>query len=192
MTKKEVQIILKSIIDNGDQTALKVLWSAAKKYNLIEAVQSSSIPLQSQKESLYRLVYTSARSSNCDESNIQKILQSSRQNNPALGITGLLIYTENRFLQIIEGPLDNVMNLYEKIEKDSRHAGSNLRYCEPTLTRHFSDWNMAEKNISISELKYKAEISMENQQIYKSLIDGDLHSYKDDGIRVLKAFLSIN
>ena len=186
MTKAEIQQILHDIVDQGDNRALKILWATTKKYDLHKTKAD-----QPSDQTLYRLVYTSARSSQCTEKDIEEILEASRKNNAELDITGILLYTSNRFVQIIEGPHDSVMQLYNKLQRDTRHGGSTIRFSEAVSTRHFSDWNMAQKNIHTKDLEYKANISLENKKVYESLIDGDLHNYQDDGIRVLKTFLSI-
>ena len=191
MTKNQIQNKLKDLIESGDDRTLKILWATVKKYKLIDSNSQNQVAT-SHEQTLYRLVYTSARASNCDDRNIDLILEASRRNNRKLNITGVLLYTDTRFIQILEGPHEHILTLYEKILKDNRHVGSLRRFCEPVATRHFSDWNMAKKHLNSEELEYKSEISKENKKIYNSLMDGDLHSYEDDGIRVLKAFLSIS
>jgi len=39
----------------------------------------------------------------CDDSEIDKILDSAKRNNPGLDITGVLLYTEKKFIQYLEG-----------------------------------------------------------------------------------------
>ncbi len=46
------------------------------------------------------MVYTSSRPKSCDEASVQQILEASRRNNPAIGVTGMLLHTEDRFIQI--------------------------------------------------------------------------------------------
>lgn len=46
---------------------------------------------------------------------LDSILQQSRKNNPALGITGLLCVSKDLFIQVIEGGRDEVCDLFNAI-----------------------------------------------------------------------------
>lgn len=178
------------LISKGDDKLLDILYAVAKEYSSNN--HSFNIEKKVAPQQLYRLVYTSARSSQCDEKEIDKILAASRRNNKPLDITGVLLHTHDRFLQVLEGEKDKVMTLYQKIEKDKRHGGSMMRFCEPVDERHFGDWNMAGKKINSEKIKYDTSISNQNKQLYKSMLNGDIHSYKDDGMRVLKTFIAFS
>ena len=183
MTVKELRQQLHEWIDQGDTKILKMLYAISKVYfTEVNPVRINS--------PLYRLVYSSVRSESCDQECIDKILASSVKNNPSKDVTGMLLYTEDRFIQILEGPLINVMETYNMILKDKRHGGSVIRYCAPTEERFFEDWHMGSKSIEESVLEYNTEISTEERKLYNSLADGNLSSYKDDSIRMLKTFLA--
>jgi len=63
-------------------------------------------------------------------------------NNQALGITGALIYENNKFGQVIEGPEKDIEDLWHKIQKDSRHKNVRLIESKPIIERNFSKWTM--------------------------------------------------
>lgn len=202
MAPKGLQDKLRSVIDRGDERLLRMMLATAKEYYRHEPspVTQSGVrivdpaPLNENITDggpLFRLVYTSARSPECDEDCIRDILSAAARNNPGLGITGLLIYTNTRFLQILEGPHDYVTNIYQKIEKDTRHGGSQMRYCELTTERHFANWHMAQKEIREGQVDFATNINEQEKELYASLMDGNLHDYKDEGMRVLKTFLAI-
>jgi len=174
---------LKSLIDTSDERLLRILLAVIKEYQPAKKDQTGV---------LYRLVYTSARRSNCSDSEIEKILEASRKNNAKLGITGILIHTKDRFLQVLDGEKDKVKALYQKIEKDDRHGGSIMRFCEPVAGRHFSDWEMAGKKVDEDTVQFHTAISKQKMAVYRSMMDGDLSSYKDEGMRVLKTFLMVS
>lgn len=176
---------LNSYLDKGDERLVKMLLAAAKEY--VNTMENESE--NSSSSALYRLVYTSARSKSCDDAEIEKILEASRRNNKALGVTGMLVYTQDRFLQVLEGEHDKVMSLYHKIEKDRRHGGTNMRFCEEVSTRYFLDWDMASKKMDEADIEYKSSVSESKKELYRSMMNGDIHSYKDEGMRVLKTFL---
>ena len=171
------------LIEDADGRLIRMMLALASEYN-----KSEKPPVKE----LYRLVYTSARSPKCDEKDIEEILKASRWNNARLNVTGILIHTKDRFLQVLEGDKDVVMNLYHKIEEDDRHGGSIMRFCEPASQRYFGEWEMAGKAINERTIKFHTDPVDEKHQLYKSMLDGDLTSYKDEGMRVLKTFLMVS
>jgi hypothetical protein len=185
LTAKEVRKELHNYVDMADAEFLKVLYKTAKRY-LKEAAKRNN------EDQLYRMVYTSARPASCDNESIQQILEASRRNNPVINVTGMLLHTEDRFIQILEGSLSNITALYEKIAKDKRHGGSMIRYCEPTTERLFGDWHMAEKAAEKDEVAFKSDVTPEQLDVYQSFLDGDMSTYKDEGMRVLKTFIAIS
>lgn len=185
MTINDIRTQLHNWVDQGDAKILKMLYAISKVYF------TDSKTVTPAENELYRMVYTSARSSKCDDSNIDDILEKSRKNNPDNEITGLLLYTDDRFIQILEGPLYNVMNTYNRISKDNRHAGTQIRFFEKVTERHFSNWHMGSKNINFIQLSDEESMPEKERALYRSLADGDLFSYQDQGMRVLKTFLAI-
>lgn len=130
---------------------------------------------------LSQLVYVSNRKSNCTEKEIDKILDSCKKNNPALDITGVLLYSEGKFIQLVEGEAKVIMELYDKIKKDSRHSSPILISYGPIKERSFPSWHMGSKNISKNEVDFKTDITAEDKTIFSNIINGK----EDDGQRVL-------
>ena len=62
------------------------------------------------------IIYVSAAVELLDEYELLNILSASRKNNQARNITGMLIYGEGTFMQVIEGEEDDLKNLYKKID----------------------------------------------------------------------------
>lgn len=96
---------------------------------------------------LYNLAYISknAIKGTSDEikEQIRKILASANKNNPALGVTGALLYSGGYFCQVIEGTQEVLEELFENIQMDSRHGDVTVLHFEPIEARGFSDWAMA-------------------------------------------------
>jgi hypothetical protein len=96
---------------------------------------------------LFRIVYCSRNlieGSAADvTTHVRQILNRSRANNAALSVTGALIYNSGYFAQALEGPVNAVGQIFEKIQRDGRH--SEVTVVEDCLTedRHFADWSMA-------------------------------------------------
>jgi hypothetical protein len=97
---------------------------------------------------LVRLLYVSRLADSGKPEVIEGILAQSRAHNPALGITGILCYGGNIFLQAIEGGRAQVSELYNHICKDARHKDVVLLHYEEIAERRFGGWTMGQVNLS--------------------------------------------
>lgn len=91
---------------------------------------------------LVRLIYISEVAEFFDFSDLQSILEKAQKNNPALDVTGFLVMASRRFLQVVEGPSDNVNLLFRKIARDTRHTACRLIEFGEITTRLFDQWAM--------------------------------------------------
>ena len=97
---------------------------------------------------LVRLLYASRAPKDIDGSFIESILEQSRKNNPAAGVTGILCYSGQMFMQVLEGNRREVSKLYNKIASDPRHEDVEILLFEDILERRFSNWTMGQVNLS--------------------------------------------
>jgi hypothetical protein len=81
------------------------------------------------------------------ESVLADILQSAVRHNQHNGVTGMLLYAEGNFLQVIEGEPAAVQETFERIRKDARHRNVTVLLEEPLSERHFSQWSMGYKQL---------------------------------------------
>ena len=70
---------------------------------------------------MLQIAYRSKASRNLQESELKRILEVARVNNRAWGITGMLMYSNGTFFQVLEGERKNLQRLYDVIFADSRH-----------------------------------------------------------------------
>jgi len=70
------------------------------------------------------------------------LLRDARQKNAKNNITGMLLYAEGSFFQVLEGEAEKVKLLFEKIDQDERHQNLTIIVEEPIAERSFSDWTM--------------------------------------------------
>ena len=91
---------------------------------------------------MIRILYLSQSAHNITDQQVQQILESSRRNNPELGLTGVLIYGGRLFMQVLEGPDDNVLRMYVRLLDDKRHGDSQILHISPTNERIFQKWSM--------------------------------------------------
>ena len=89
-----------------------------------------------------RLIYYSD-APQISEDDLRSILAASDRNNPGMEITGLLLYGADNFVQILEGPDQNLRELMKIIELDDRHDAVEIIMEEPMNERLFSEWNMS-------------------------------------------------
>jgi hypothetical protein len=97
---------------------------------------------------LVRLLYASRAAAPVTQEIIESILAQSRAQNPALGITGVLCYGGDVYMQALEGGRDAVNALYMKIVRDTRHRQVVLLHYAEVPERHFSGWTMGQVNLS--------------------------------------------
>jgi Sensors of blue-light using FAD len=98
---------------------------------------------ESPDEPFYTMLYCSVAAAGVDEAELDRILAASGRNNPARGITGMLVFGGGLFLQWLEGPRDAVKALMEHIKKDTRHESIvRLHAIAGARTRMFPDWSM--------------------------------------------------
>ncbi|MFT4736523.1 MAG: hypothetical protein ACI8QD_000468 [Cyclobacteriaceae bacterium] len=138
--------------------------------------------------SLYRLVYTSFRKPNCNQQEIENILASCKKNNPSRNITGILMHSNNRFIQYVEGSKDDLRQLYDLIKQDPRHTSVNERNFEPIKERLFPSWEMGYRDVD--GLKFNTMVSMRDQKTFKGIISDDL-KFNDHAMRILQLFFEM-
>ena len=97
---------------------------------------------------LVRLLYASRATTPTDTSVYDSILEQSRAHNPKLGITGILCFSENLFIQVLEGGRDEVCELYNTIARDDRHRNVRILSFEEIRERRFGGWTMGQVNLA--------------------------------------------
>ena len=97
---------------------------------------------------LVRLLYASRAAHAMSDAELSAILKSSREHNPAEGLTGLLCYSEGVFIQVLEGGREAVNARYNAILRDTRHRDVILLSYEEIGERHFAGWSMGQVNLN--------------------------------------------
>ncbi|HEV7950927.1 MAG TPA: BLUF domain-containing protein [Glaciihabitans sp.] len=91
------------------------------------------------------LVYVSVATSPMTDEDILRILAQSRANNKRDDVTGALLYRPDRFIQILEGPDDEVRKWFGIIQADPRHRNVQTISEKQIVTRQFPEWTMGFK-----------------------------------------------
>ncbi|GAB3250549.1 BLUF domain-containing protein [Chitinimonas naiadis] len=97
---------------------------------------------------LVRLLYASRVAQPTSHELLESILAQSRNHNPDSGITGILCYSGDIFMQVLEGGRREVSTLYQTIACDKRHRDVELLHFEEISERHFSSWTMGQVNLA--------------------------------------------
>jgi Sensors of blue-light using FAD len=98
---------------------------------------------------MHRIIYLSSSVNYFSDDQLKDLLKTAKQKNNIVGITGLLLYIDGDFLQVLEGEKETLVQLYEKIKLDARHKSVIKVYDENVLDRQFENWDMG-----FSALKY--------------------------------------
>lgn len=135
-----------------------------------------------------RLVYTSKARRAMSENDITKILSVSRINNSLFNVSGMLLYRDGTFLQVLEGNDADLSQTYARIRKDRRHYDCRLLVEEAIIQRAFRGWEMAYREHS--ELLKRQQLQLlDIAQITTRTNESDLRD--NPALYVfLKAFLS--
>ena len=97
---------------------------------------------ETETTTIFQLGYASAACRSFTTAELDRLLASSRARNEELGVTGLLLYHEGSFLQILEGDETTVDALYRRISADSRHTNPLLLFRRHDEERRFPEWTM--------------------------------------------------
>ena len=97
---------------------------------------------------MFRVIYTSSATAPFSREELEELLQKSRRNNMATDLTGMMIYKDGNFMQLVEGPERAVRDLMGKISRDPRHGNFTILMEGPILQRSFETWSMGFKNIT--------------------------------------------
>lgn len=103
--------------------------------------------------SLHRVVYMSTAVGVLRADELDRIYLRAKSANTGAGITGLMLFYEGVFLQVLEGPAAGVTSLLEKIRRDRRHSGVTILESGPVTQRSFatSMQFIAARNLSVGE-----------------------------------------
>lgn len=97
---------------------------------------------------MYQIIYVSSAQTPFTAEDLAELLRKARDKNRMLKVTGLLLYKDGNFIQVLEGQEGTVKQLYATIEQDFRHH-SIIKLSEATIpAREFGDWAMGFTDIA--------------------------------------------
>jgi hypothetical protein len=106
-------------------------------------VQPPPEPTQAPSDgALLSLVYASRAVVGFGLDDLDDLLAHARSANARAGVTGLLLFRDHRFLQLLEGPATAVREKMAYIAEDPRHDQVTVLLEEHVPARQFPDWSM--------------------------------------------------
>lgn len=109
------------------------------------AARSSWLTGREPTTPLHRLIYfsTAAAGSGADwRALLDDIAAASSRQNAACGVSGVLLAAGGRFLQVLEGSREAVMQIYGAISTDTRHHDLRIIETRIVASRQFQDWSL--------------------------------------------------
>jgi hypothetical protein len=120
------------------------------------------------------------------EDDLKKILIKSQANNTVNQLTGMLLYSQGTFVQVLEGNTEDLDETYVKITKDKRHKNI-IKLAEGTIEeRLFPNWSMGFKAVTTDDISRFAAYTKPKQSRFWN--DDDSHP----AITILKTFAETN
>jgi len=96
---------------------------------------------------VFHLGYVSTETEPFSQEGLIKLLKEAREVNAQHHVTGLLLYREGSFYQVLEGNQAAVKATFAGIENDPRHSEVRVLFSGETTSREFADWQMGFLNL---------------------------------------------
>lgn len=104
-----------------------------------------------------RIIYCSQATFAIAPGELVTLLEGSRRNNEAAGLSGMLLCSSQSFLQVLEGDLTALAATYAKIEVDERHTNLRLLLDAEVAAPLFPDWTMGFEHVDDQDLADELE-----------------------------------
>jgi hypothetical protein len=92
---------------------------------------------------MHQVIYLSQATVPFDEAQLRQLLEQAQSFNARHGLTGILLYGQDQFFQVLEGEREVVHKLYERIQQDPRHRDVTTFADRQISKPSFTDWSMA-------------------------------------------------
>jgi hypothetical protein len=101
---------------------------------------------------MYYLIYRSEAVGEMEDNALKAILGSSRKYNKEVNVTGMLLYFDSKFLQLLEGEEFAVRSIFRKICEDGRHCNIVVLKDGEIPQPLFPGWSMSFRTPSPEEV----------------------------------------
>jgi hypothetical protein len=97
---------------------------------------------------VYSLTYVSSAVLPFTKDGLRWLLDECAPANEAVNVTGMLLYKDGNFIQVLEGEEHSVRSVYAKIGRDLRHRGLITLLQGEIAERQFPNWSMGFRELS--------------------------------------------
>lgn len=91
----------------------------------------------------YQLIYVSAATKPLAPAQLRELLVVARKNNHSVNVSGMLVYHDQCFLQVLEGPKIAVEAIFDRVATDPRHQQVKVLLRQGIEAKEFDEWSMA-------------------------------------------------
>jgi hypothetical protein len=137
---------------------------------------------------IYQCIYTSYPCESLTSAALADLMARARLHNMQHGITGILLHTDDQFMQVVEGPQAAVEQLMVRIHKDNRHEDVRIIMAHEVAQRDFGEWDMALRRMPREALAPRSALS----EFFKSNFDIRSLHYGSPASFLLQAFRELH
>lgn len=133
-----------------------------------------------------RIIYCSQASYDIAPEELVTLLEISRRNNEPVGLSGMLLYSSQSFLQVLEGEAAALEATYARVKADDRHTNLRLLLDAEVAAPLFPDWTMGFEHVDDEELA--DELDGFTPAIEYPLVNPDLVTNAGVAVTLLKLY----
>ena len=98
---------------------------------------------------MYQIIFAGQALTPFTPPDLEQLLERSREKNRRLNVTGLMLYKDSCFIQVLEGPDREVRDLWSTIELDFRLLSATCLSSKAIARREFGEWSMGFADIPV-------------------------------------------
>lgn len=107
---------------------------------------------------LYTICYVSTADPTITNENVQEVFDGIIEKNLERSITGILLYSQGNFMQIMEGEYEMLQELYRAIKEDKRHHHVIEILSSPIRHRIFENYQTGFSIVNDPQSKFKLQV----------------------------------
>lgn len=100
-----------------------------------------------------QLIYVSKASIPLSHAGLRALIEVAAGFNASRGVTGLLLYANETFMQVLEGGVADVDAVMERILRDKRHHDINILAKSAVMAREFGRWSMGLHEVGSEDIR---------------------------------------
>lgn len=104
-----------------------------------------------------RMIYCSQATHDVRPDELVALLDLARRKNEEVGLSGMLLYCSQSFLQVLEGEPEALASTYARILADDRHTALRLIMDDDVPAPLFPDWTMGFEHVDDEDLAEELE-----------------------------------